>query len=667
MHSRQTSETQELPSLARTAVEPLMVLGFSADATLDEAALLARALGIQVARLAPGADLPAIEGDQIMVLALGAGAAEALQPSAVATLALRQDIGVILVCDPEDRPEAIPEERVFSYAPPPFRPRTLLRQIKSAALTALEVRRARLLESELIHRTRELRELNAIGMALSTERDLDKLLSLILRKARELAGCDAGSLYLLEEREGEPCLIFRVAQNDSVNFDKSESTPLPLKKSSLAGFVVLTGQVLNIEDAYNLPEGSELSFDRSFDQKGGYRTKSVLVVPMTNVKGERLGVLQLINRRRQRGGRRLTQQNVDDEVITFSTPTVDLVLSLAGQAAVAIENNKLYAEVRNLFEGFVSASVTAIEQRDPTTSGHSFRVATLTTSLADVVARSGEGRFRQVSFTSDQMKQIRYAALLHDFGKVGVREEVLVKGKKLYPAHLDLVRARFAYIKKWIEAETLRQKVETLLGRGASGLEKEIPEIEQRLQAELGLVDDALATVLIANEPTVLAEGNFDAIHKLGSRTYRDIGGEERPFLDEREVRLLSIRRGSLDETERRQIESHVTQTFEFLSQIPWTREFQRVPEIAYAHHEKLTGKGYPRKLIAERIPIESRMMTVADIYDALTASDRPYKKAVPVPKALAIIEAEVKEGQLDSDVVRLFIDAKVYEATASS
>ena len=664
-----TIETQELPSLAQPAVETQLLLMAAPEPHLDDALRVARALGIRVECLAAGTPLPRPSGDQLVVAVVTPGTWSELPLPQQSELLMMADVALILAGEPDARPEGLAEDQIFAYVALPTSTRALLKQVKSAALALLERRRARRLERELIHRTRELREVNAIGIALSTERNRDKLLSLILQKARELSGCDAGSLYLIEDHDGEKMLVFRVAQNDSLGLENLKPRPLPLSRKSLAGFVALTGQTLRIDDAYRLAEGVEYTFDRtSFDDRYGYRTKSVLVLPMNNTKGERIGVLQLINRRRGRGLGPLTVESCEEEVVPFSSSIIDLMLSLAGQAAISIENNRLYAEVRKLFEGFVKASVTAIEQRDPTTSGHSFRVATLTTGLAEIVDRSAEPRFRDVRFSADQMKEIRYAALLHDFGKVGVREEVLVKGKKLYPNHLELVRQRFAYIKKWIEAEALRRLFAELRA-GADTLppaeiERRLLGVEEEIQAEIADVDEGLATVLRSNEPTVLPEGSFEAIARLGSRTFRDVEGRERPFLDELEVRFLSIRKGSLDDDERRQIESHVTQTFAFLSQIPWTREFARVPAIAYAHHEKLTGNGYPLQLDADAIPIESRMMTVADIYDALTASDRPYKKAVPVDRALAIIDSEMKAGMLDADLVRLFVEAKIFEFT---
>jgi HD-GYP domain-containing protein (c-di-GMP phosphodiesterase class II) len=310
----------------------------------------------------------------------------------------------------------------------------------------------------------------------------------------------------------------------------------------------------------------------------------------------------------------------------------------------------------------VSAAVTAIEQRDPTTSGHSGRVAKLTVALAERVDALDTGSFRDVRFSKDQLQEVRYASLLHDFGKVGVREKVLIKGKKLYHGEMLLIRQRYAYIKRTLEAEHLRAKLEQVLaGRGDPRLLGEMDAAHQERQLE---VEHILRMLVQANEPTILEEESVRALIDLPNRSFADMDGNRQPFLTLNEVEALSIRRGSLSEKERREIESHVTHTFSFLSTIRWTGEYRRVPEIAYAHHEKMDGTGYPRKLSAADIPIQSRMMSISDIFDALVAWDRPYKKSVPVERALGILADEAVRGKLDRELLDVFVDAKVYELT---
>lgn len=514
---------------------------------------------------------------------------------------------------------------------------------------------------------RELEELNRVGIALSETKDVEQLLELILRKAREITGADAGSLYLVQ-KEGTSAsggmqsasLRFKLTQNDSVQFPFSEQT-LPLTEDSMAGYCALHGEVVELADAYRIPKSRPFRFYSSFDQQGGYRTRSLVTLPMKNGKGEVLGVLQLINCKRNSKARLSDARAVRRWVHPFPERAVRLGLSLASQAAVAYENSKLYQDIENLFDGFVSAAVKAIEQRDPTTSGHSQRVCTMTVALADAVDREPRGPYGELRFSREQMKELRYAALLHDFGKVGVREEVLVKAKKLYPLQFIRVLDRFDYIRRDIEARIAQQKVEALLSlsrKEATARLRVLDEESRRLLAELERFADFIARV---NEPTLLPTGDCEALTEIAQKSYRDPRGTERPYLSSEEVRLLSIPRGSLDAEERRQIESHVVHSFNFLAQIPWTPEFQSIPEIARAHHEKLNGQGYPLGLNSEQIPVQAKMMTICDIFDALSASDRPYKRAVPTDRAIDILKLCVRDGEIDPELFRVFLDAQVY------
>ena len=535
------------------------------------------------------------------------------------------------------------------------------------AFEAIHSRRViRQLESALERKGDEVRELNRIGVALSAERDINKLLDQILKKSREITAADAGSLYLVEtdkdkDSRQDDLLRFKLTQNDSVVAPFEEFT-MALNDTSMAGYAALNGKSVNVADAYRLPPGSPYKFSRSFDEKSGYRTRSMLVVPMRDHVGKVIGVVQLINKKRDAGMVLRPVGLVDQYVIPFTSVDEELVTSLASQAAVAFENTRLIQDIKNLFDIFVRASVTAIEKRDETTKGHSGRVAVLTESLATRVDALTTGPFREVRFSRDQLQEIRYASLLHDFGKVSVREVVLNKGKKLYPTELLLVQQRFAYIKRTAEAEHLRAKLEQVLSGGAGAdLLRQMDGAHAAQQSEL---DQLLKTIVQANEPSILEEERARALLDLPRRTYPSWDGRALPFLSPDELGALSVRRGSLSEEERREIESHVRHTYEFLREIPWTSEYARIPEIAWAHHEKLDGTGYPRRLTGQDIPVQSRMMTISDIFDALVAWDRPYKKSVPVDKALDILGDEARGGKLDKDLLGVFIEAKVYEKT---
>jgi HD-GYP domain-containing protein (c-di-GMP phosphodiesterase class II) len=514
------------------------------------------------------------------------------------------------------------------------------------------------------HSRREADELALIGVALSSERNVDALLELILRKAREITAADAGSLYLLEEDDsGARQLRFKLTQNDTRAFSFNEGT-LPLTEETVAGYTALHGRPVNVSDVYRIPHGSPYSFSDRFDRESGYRTRSLLSLPMQNARGELLGVLQLINCKRNPAIALDRPAAVRRNVKTFSARAQQMGLALASLAAVAYENSRLYASIEKLFEGFVEASVKAIEQRDPTTYGHSFRVSVLTLGLAETVDLVTTGPYAGARISRDQMKEINFASMLHDFGKVGVREEVLVKAKKLYPLQLENVRLRFDYIRKELEARYAQKKIEALLRTGNEDASARLAQLDSELARQLRDVDDYLAFVLESNEPALLKGDNFDRLAALAERRFLDPSGIERPYLNSEEIRLLSIPRGSLDENERKQIESHVTHSFDFLRQIPWTKELRRIPQIAWAHHEKLDGTGYPRMLRGEEIPLPARMMAICDIFDALSASDRPYKKAVPVDRALDILSEMVRAGQLEAELFRLFREAKIFERT---
>jgi HD-GYP domain-containing protein (c-di-GMP phosphodiesterase class II) len=521
--------------------------------------------------------------------------------------------------------------------------------------------------------SRELEELNRIGIALSETRDVDQLLDLILRKAREITMADAGSLYLVDRGHPTtdggirtPGLRFKLTQNDSVQFAFSEHT-LPLTEDSMAGYCALHGEVIELADAYRIPKSRPFHFNEFFDQQGGYRTRSLITLPMKNGKGEVLGVLQLINCKRNSQARLTDAGAVHRLVHPFPERAVRLGLSLASQAAVAYENSRLYQEIENLFDGFVNAAVKAIEQRDPTTSGHSQRVCAMTMALADAVDREPRGPYGDLRFSREQMRELRYAALLHDFGKVGVREEVLVKAKKLYPMQFVRVLDRFDYIRRDIEARVAQQKVEALLSLSKKEAAARLRLLDEESRRLLGELDRFAEFIARANEPTLLPSGDFEVLNEIAQKSYRDPRGTERPYLSSEEVRLLSIPRGTLDTDERRQIESHVVHSFNFLAQIPWTPEFRSIPAIARAHHEKLNGKGYPLGLNSAQIPVQAKLMTICDIFDALSASDRPYKRAVPTDRALDILKLCVRDQEIDSELFRVFLDAQVYRLAGKS
>lgn len=572
--------------------------------------------------------------------------------------------------------DAPPEEDVFSKSgleaelffsnvpsdsPPVFLARNLLN-----IFSHLQMRRESYdLQYKFNISTNHISKLTRIGMSLGTQKDFTQLLKDILFSAREICLADGGSLYLVEKDESGNIknLRFKVSALDL----KASEFMLPINKQSISGYVAFTGQVLNIPDAYNLPPNVEYRFNSEYDKIKNYYSKSMLVVPMKNHTGEVIGVLQLINKKKNFNQKLTPEQMKGPDVVPFDKYSEDLVMSVAGQAAVAIQNNNLIMDIERLFEGFVTASVSAIESRDPTTSGHSFRVAEFTVGLAKQVDALTSGMFQDIKFTPDQMREIRYASLLHDFGKVGVREKVLVKQKKLEGYQLDIIKWRFFYLIKDIEAKFNQKKVDYLKKNGSSGFVDYEKKIDTEFEIEKVRLNELMDIIVKCNEPTVLEQTSSQLLDDIAKIQFDFLDGEKYPLINQSEYNFLSIKKGSLDVQERLEMESHVEHTYQFLSKIPWTDGLKSIPRIAHAHHEKLNGGGYPRGLKSHEIPIQSKMMTIADIYDALTDKDRPYKKAIPVERALDILRMEVKDHHVDGDLLDIFIETKVYNILSTN
>lgn len=491
-----------------------------------------------------------------------------------------------------------------------------------------------------------------IGRMLSLEKDQDKLLRTILYLSKKITGSDAGSIFLIEEDPyGKKYLRFRYSHTFSMDLAYEEFT-MPLDKNSIAGYVAVTGKVLNIPDAYLLGVDSPVGFNKKYDLSSGYRTKSMLVLPMRGNQDRIIGVIQLINskeRTKNSTGNEAFEVVLKDEkdfmelVVPFEPRYEPLMEAVAGQAAIALENSRMVKQIETQFEEFVKASVTAIESRDPATSGHSFRVAHMCVKTARKISE-GYGQYPEgYSLTDVQIKELELAALLHDFGKVYLNPGIFTKGKKLYPRDLNFLDMRLNFLYRSLE-----------LAQGAGNKKLNyLAELKEKIAA--------------LNEPTVQNLDPDEEIMKILSfqkeLSCTDLNGQEIPILTDSEIINLSIKKGSLNAEERRIIESHVEYTYTFVSKIPWPPEFREIPLITLSHHEKLDGSGYPQGLKGkDQIPLQARIMTVADIYDALVAADRPYKKAVSQDKVFIILREEALGGKLDPLVVEAFIDCKAWE-----
>jgi HD-GYP domain-containing protein (c-di-GMP phosphodiesterase class II) len=418
--------------------------------------------------------------------------------------------------------------------------------------------------------------------------------------------------------------------------------------------------VVNIDDVYALSPTDPFLHDNSFDSRFNYRTRSVVGIPLVTRDGQVLGVLQLINRKR-RAGVPLEDPTQATEVTPFRDVDVEMLCSLASLAAVSLETSLLYNEIEQLFEGFVHASITTIEQRDPTTSGHSFRVAEGTIALARRVERLERGPWAGTRFTAEDMRELRYAALLHDFGKVSVPEKILTKPRKLYDEQLRQIEDRFRLAAASHRAVQFEAWLYAALD-DPEQIREHLPQLMEELEEHVYELDCMLGLIHAANQPTIIMAGDYSSLDAIRRRRFLDLQGLPQPMLTELEVHALSIGCGTLTPEERKEIETHVTHSYNFLRMIPWTRDLARVPDLAYGHHEKLDGSGYPRGLAGDDISLGVRMMTIADIFDALTAPDRPYKKSMSLNDALHLMEQYAQNGEIDASLVQLWIEARAWE-----
>lgn len=500
----------------------------------------------------------------------------------------------------------------------------------------------------------QLKRLSEIGRALSGERDLNVLLGLIIKEARNFTNADAGTLYIMEDNK----LQFKIVQNKTLNIymggkDEQAITfpPVELVESNVSAFVALHGIPVNIPDVYDT-NLFDFTGPKMFDKSSGYRSKSMLVIPMKNHEDDVIGVLQLLNAQNPETG----------EVIPFSPDCENLTESLASQAAVAVSNVKLINDIEKLFEAFVEVMATAIDEKSAVTGGHIRRVTNLTMVMAEVVHNQKEGKFKDITFTKDEFYELSIAAWMHDIGKVTTPVEVIEKSKKLQTIfdriqHVDL---RFKYIIQGIQAKSFKSKFKLLQNGGS---DQKIQALEEECKNEVERLEAIRSFIMQANEPgEFLEEEKVERLNEIREMTFIDHEGSEVNYLTEDELKNLSIRRGSITEEERQIMKNHAAITLDMLQKIPFTKKLKNIPNFAAAHHECIDGSGYPLGLKGDEIPFEGKLMAVTDIAEALTASDRPYKKAMPLENVFRILRSMASGGQLDPDLVELFINEDIYQ-----
>lgn len=497
-----------------------------------------------------------------------------------------------------------------------------------------------------------IKNLTKIGVALSGEKNIERLLEMILDEACKFTNADGGTLYITSDDESE--LLFAVIKNESLGVlmggtgGKITWPAVKLKKedgspnySNVSAYVAISGEAVNITDVYDA-DGFNFEGTKKYDQDNGYRSQSMLVVSMRNHENDIIGVLQLLNAQDQETG----------AVVNFSLESQEMTLSLASQAAVALTNNRLISDLENLLEAFIKTIATTIDEKSPYTGGHVRRVAQLTMTIADKINEKKQGPFAFVIFSEDQMRELRMAAWLHDIGKITTPEHVVDKSTKLekvYDRILD-VKTRFELLKREYQL-AMQETKNNKTGNSPEKIEKEIKKLDEDYQF---LVQVNLGSEFIQDEM-------IERIKEIGQRKW-SANSQTLPLLTDDEIYNLSVRHGTLNDEERSIINNHAAVSYRMLAGLPFPKKMRHIADYAAAHHEKLDGTGYPLGLKADQLFLQSRIIAIADIFEALTAKDRPYKKSATVAEALKIMELMVKDQHIDADLFKLFIEEEIYK-----
>ena len=513
---------------------------------------------------------------------------------------------------------------------------------------------------------KRLQQLNDIGASLSRERDITRLLETILLAAKTITNADGGTLYRMMD-DGKS-LRFEILRTDSLNIAMGGTSGiaidfpnLPLQDdkgapndSLVAVYAAIHSQTVNIADAY-----TEASFDfsgtRHFDEGTGYRSQSLLAVPLKDHEGEVIGVLQLINA--QRHGSR--------DVVPFSSADQSLAESLASQAAIALSSRLLMTQLEELFESFISLINLAIDEKSPYTGGHCQRVPVLTMLLAEAVNDTTDGPLASFRMTDRDRYELKIAGLLHDCGKVTTPVHVVDKATKLHTLfdRIELVDTRFEVLKRDREIEALRRQLALRAQSDAQAERRIARECREKIDA----LDKDREFIRAANHGVEsMAEDAINRVREIGRQhTWRSVSGIETEFLTADEVENLTIRAGTLTLSERNVINHHIVATIKMLEQLPWPKHLRNVPEYAGGHHERMDGKGYPKGLTRDQMSVQARTMGIADIFEALTAKDRPYKPGMKLSQAMGIMNKFKLNGHIDPDLFDIFVSKGVYQSYA--
>ena len=504
-----------------------------------------------------------------------------------------------------------------------------------------------------------IRRLNEIGIALSTEKDTNKLFELILEEAKNITNADGRTLYMVDDKGN---LKFEIMRNDSLNtiMGGTSGVDIPIPPvpkyfddgepnlSNVCAYAAITGETINIEDAYE-EKGYDFSGAKSYDKSSGYRSKSFLTMPLKNHENEIIGVMQLINAIDKNTG----------EVIPFTPEVQEQVESIASQGAVSLTNKRLVEGLKILFESFIKLIATAIDKKSEYTGGHCNRVPVITMMLAEAVEKADYGKYKDFSMTEDERYELYIAGWLHDCGKVATPPHVVDKGTKLETItdRIDTVKTRFEVLRRDAEIDYLKKKMK-LNGNSNGDLKKFEKEYNDKLEQ---LTDDETFIEKCNVGGEFMQQELQDRVVNISKYDYVD-HGEKKSFLSENEIRNLNIAKGTLLPEEREIINDHIVITIDMLNELPYPKHLRKVPEFAGGHHEKLDGTGYPKGLIDADMSVQAKMMAIADIYEALTAADRPYKDGKKLSMAMRIMGFMKNDYHIDKDLFEIFVKEGVYK-----
>ena len=510
-----------------------------------------------------------------------------------------------------------------------------------------------------------IKRLQEIGLALSTEDDINVIFELIMAEAKNITNADGRTLYMISD-DGQT-MKFEIMQTDSMNFAQGGTTgveitipPMQLfdeegnpNHSSNVAYSANTGKTANIKDVYTA-KGFDFTGPKNFDKNTGYKTKSVMSVPLKNHENDIVGVMQLINATDKKSGK----------VVAFSDNMQRQIESLASQGAVALTNKRLVAELKSLFESFIQLIATAIDKKSPYTGGHCERVPEITMLLADAVEKTTEGKYADFTMTEDERYELYLAGWLHDCGKVATPPHVVDKGMKLETItdRIEVMDTRFEVLKRDVEIAKLKKQIELMTKGSENGA---IKTLEDDLKTRIEQLSSDQTFIQKTNRGgEFMEEEDQKRVADIGNYKW-NLEGEETNFFDEKDVRNLQIPKGTLLPEEREIINDHIVITIDMLNKLPYPKNLRKIPEFAGGHHEKLDGTGYPKGLKDEEMSVQAKMMAIADIYEALTAADRPYKDGKKLSQAMRIMGFMKKDYEIDEELFAIFVKSGVYKQYA--